>query len=170
MQIVPLQSTKPINNVILITHNNMTGGSQVVIPCIIVTSLISVNTFSSGDHAPPAVNIKLSVAQIISQPGRKRKEVDKNWCPQSQAIEVLPYPQATQVLQASRVSCQPKKSVKSVPADEVYTVAGNKEKAVHTLNEADFWPLFLLLQGVLKFGAEGDVVGVVKHDAHHLGR
>lgn len=39
---------------------------------------------------------------------------------------------------------------------------------VLTLNMADLWPLFLLLQDVLKFGAEGDVVGVVEHDAHNL--
>lgn len=34
----------------------------------------------------------------------------------------------------------------------------------------DLHPLFLLLQGVLELGAEGDVVGVVQHDAHHLSR
>lgn len=42
--------------------------------------------------------------------------------------------------------------------------------AVRTLNVTDFQPLFLLLQGVLKFGAEGDMVSVVEHDAHHLCR
>lgn len=42
--------------------------------------------------------------------------------------------------------------------------------AVLTLNVTYLQPLFLLLQGVLKFGAEGDMVGVVEHDAHHLRR
>lgn len=39
-----------------------------------------------------------------------------------------------------------------------------------TLNVKDLWPLFLLLQGFLQFGAEGHMVGVVEHDAHHLSR
>lgn len=66
--------------------------------------------FSSGDnHTAPAVNVKLLVTQIIFQPGRKRKEVDKSWCSQTQASKVLPYPQATQVLQAPHISCQTKK-------------------------------------------------------------
>ena len=34
----------------------------------------------------------------------------------------------------------------------------------------DLLPLCLLLQGLLEFGAEGDVIGVVEHDAHHLSR
>ena len=34
----------------------------------------------------------------------------------------------------------------------------------------DVLPLLLLLQGVLELGAEGDMVGVVQHDAHHLSR
>lgn len=37
-----------------------------------------------------------------------------------------------------------------------------------TLNVTDLQPLVLLCQGVRKFGAEGDMVSVVKHDAHHL--
>lgn len=40
--------------------------------------------------------------------------------------------------------------------------------AALTLDVTDLRPLFLLFQGVLKFGAEGDVVGVVEHDEHHL--
>lgn len=37
-----------------------------------------------------------------------------------------------------------------------------------TLNFTYLWPLFLLLQGILEFRAEGDMVCVVQHDAHHL--
>lgn len=37
-----------------------------------------------------------------------------------------------------------------------------------TLNLTDLQPLFLLFQGLLEFCAKADVVGVVKHDAHHL--
>lgn len=39
-----------------------------------------------------------------------------------------------------------------------------------TLNLTDLWPLFLTLQGFLKFGAEGDMVSVVQHDSYHLSR
>lgn len=41
-------------------------------------------------------------------------------------------------------------------------------EVVLTLNVTDLQPLFLLFQGLLEFCAEGDVVGVVEHDAHNL--
>lgn len=66
---------------------------------------VTVNLFSVYiNSAASVVNIKLLEAQVISQSGRKRKEVDEDRGPQAQAVEMLPYLQAAQVLQAPCIS------------------------------------------------------------------
>lgn len=84
---------------------------------------------------------------------------------------MFPYPQSTQVLQATCISCKTNAG-KSVNAHKPIstTTATGGVMAVLTLNVTDLIPLFLLHQSFLKFGAEGDLVGVVKHDANHLSR
>lgn len=70
-----------------------------------LVSVATVNVSSvRGNEAAPAVDVELLVAQVISQPLRKRKEADENRGSQAQVTEMLSYPQPTQVLQAPRVS------------------------------------------------------------------
>lgn len=63
-----------------------------------------------SNNAAPAIDIKLFITQIIFEPGRKREVADEYRRSQAQVSEMLPYPQAAQVLQAPRITWSQKKN------------------------------------------------------------
>lgn len=54
-------------------------------------------------RAAPAVDVILSVSEVVLKPGGERHEADEGWGSQMQTAQAVPDTQPTQVLQAAHI-------------------------------------------------------------------